>query len=157
MNPKILIFSLVTMLHDLFTAIWIGGMLVTLAAFLPTLQSTIKNPAIKTDLLALYQKKLSILVFVSMGGLWLTGMLLAKQSGEIHGVLTFATPSAAILSIKHILTVVLMALVFLRRLGPGRHLTNPTPSQKRLYGLLLGINCLIGIVILFLSALSSAI
>ena len=68
-------------IHDLFTAFWIGGMLTTGFAFLPVVKNAGAEPKLKNKLLKIYQSKLRVVGLISIGVLWITGLLLSKQAG----------------------------------------------------------------------------
>ncbi len=154
---KMVIFGLVRSLHDLFTALWVGGILTTAISLMPSLkQIGLKNDFTKS-LMKKYQGRLRIVTVISVVLLWITGLLLAKQSGTGFGFLSFATPYHTVISIKHILTIVMILIAVIRGFVLGRKVENFTMAQQKVYALLLLVNAVIGIVVLFLSGFSAAL
>lgn len=156
MQPQMIIFGLVNALHDLFTVIWIGGLFITALVTMPAFRKTIKQVNKENTFLIDYQKKLSTLVFISIIGLWITGVLLSRRSGQISGFLNFSNQYAAFISIKHIIVLVMIGVAFIRRFGPGRKLSTITPQGMKLYISLLMINLILGTGVLVLSGLAAA-
>lgn len=156
MQPQMIVFGLVNALHDLFTVIWIGGLIITALVVMPAYKKTLKPKDKENTFLTVYQKNLSTIVIVSIIGLWVTGVLLARRSGQVSGLLNFSNPYATFISIKHIITLIMIAIAFIRRFGPGRKLAAMTPEKMKLYISLLMVNLVLGIGVLVLSGLAAA-
>ena len=154
---KIIVFGFIRSLHDLFTALWIGGLLTTLLAFMPALRGIKENPPASKKVLENYQKSLSVAALVSMVGLWVTGMLLGGQSGNLSSFISFGSPYETLISIKHILVILMVAIALIRRFGLGQKIATFTPSQKKTYAALLMINAILGVVVIFLSGTASTL
>jgi len=91
--PKPIIFALIVFLHDLFTAIWIGGLITLALTVLPSARQVLgKGPQMK-KLLAVIQKRLSLLVYISIVGLIVTGILQASRNRPSKGYSTLAMPT----------------------------------------------------------------
>ena len=89
MPTKTIVFALVTFLHDLFTAVWIGGLITLGLSVIPTAKKVLgKGPQTKKFVDAI-QKRLSVLVYVSIVGLLLTGLLQANRSPAFQGLFNF--------------------------------------------------------------------
>lgn len=154
--PKQLILGLVTFLHDLFTAIWIGGMLTLVAAVLPAIKETIGQGPEMQRLLQRIQDRLSKLVYLSIVGLAITGILLSRRSPAWQGFLSTADTFSALLTVKHILFLVMIAIALIRSLALKATSPQNTPrTQKQKLALLLA-NAALGILVLLLSGLSAA-
>lgn len=154
---NIIVFGLIRSLHDLFTAFWIGGMAASAFALMPALRNKDKDPSKASNFQVKYQEKLSVLALISILVLWITGLLLGRQSGGLTGLFSFSTTYQTLLSIKHLIILVMVAIAIYRRFGLGRKIETFTPSNRKLYGVLLLINTLLGIVVIFLSGFSSVI
>ena len=74
--PKQIIFGSIRALHDLFTAMWIGGLLTTGLTFMPVFKKSRNKIKGLVALLDGYQKKLANYVLISIVGLWITGLFL---------------------------------------------------------------------------------
>jgi putative copper resistance protein D len=154
--PRQVVFAIVVFLHDLFTAIWIGGLITLALTVLPSARQVLgKGPQMK-KLLNAIQKRLSVLVYVSIVGLLLTGMLQANRSPDFEGLFHFGNPYSTALSLKHIAVVVMIGITLFRSLVLGRRQEPLTPSQEKLNMGLLLLNMVLGIVVLLLTGLSVA-
>ena len=156
MPTKTIVFALVTFLHDLFTAIWIGGLITLGLTVLPTVKKELgKGPQTK-KLMNAIQKRQGAFIYVSMVGLVLTGLLQANRSPEFQGLFSFGNAYSTILTIKHILVVAMIAIALYRSLVLGRKSGASTPNQEKLKAGLLMVNIVLGIAILLLSGFSAA-
>jgi len=148
MPNNTIFFALVTFLHDLFTAVWIGGLITLGLTVLPSAKQVLgKGPQTK-KLLGTIQKRNSVLVYVSMIGLLLTGLLQANRSPAFQGLFSFVNVYATILSIKHILMIAMIAVTLYRSLALAHA---STPAQEKLKATLLILNIVFGVSILLLS------
>ena len=154
---KQIVFGVVRSLHDLFTALWIGGMLTTAFSLMPVFKTVKKKLDGVGDLFADYQKKLAVVALISIAGLWLTGLLLSKQSLAYTGFLNFSTTANTLLSLKHLLIFVMVILALYRRFILGRNLKHFSKSQQGIYGMLLIVNVVLAVVVLFLSGIGSSL
>ena len=153
--PKTAVFAIVTFLHDLFTAVWIGGLITLGLTVLPAARQVLgKGPQMK-ELLAAIQKRLSVLVYVSIVGLILTGVLQAQRNPAFEGLFAFGNAYSTALSLKHIVVVVMVGVALFRSLVLGRR-ERQTPSQERLSMGLLLANLVLGILVLLLTGFSVA-
>ena len=154
--PKQVVFTIVVFLHDLFTAVWIGGLIALSFTVLPSARQVLgKGPQMK-KLLNAIQKRLSVLVYVSIVGLILTGMLQANRNPAFEGLLHFGNAYSTALSLKHIAVVVMIGITLFRSLVLGRRREPLTPSQEKLKMGLMLANAALGIVVLLLTGISVA-
>ena len=151
---------LISFLHDTFTALWIGGMLALAFTVLPAIRKILGKSKETKALNALIKKKLSILIYISMVGLIITGLLMSRKaelSGLYMGFLSFGTEYSTLLSIKHILYFLMISLSVFRSLIVDR-VKKFTPEQKQKLNMLtLMLNILAGLTVLFLSAYTSVL
>ena len=151
---------LISFLHSTFTALWIGGMLALAFTVLPAIRKILGKSKETKALIALIKKKLSILVYISMAGLIITGMFMARKaalSGLYTGFLSFETEYSTLLSIKHILYIVMISLSIFRSLIVDR-VKKFTPKQNQTLNMLtLMLNVVAGLAVLFLSAYTSVL
>ncbi|MHA1475321.1 MAG: hypothetical protein ACTSQ5_09050, partial [Promethearchaeota archaeon] len=122
---------LITTLHNIFTALWIGGMLTLAFAVFPSIRKVFGKSKETKQTIAAIKKRMSIFVYVSMAGLILTGLLMAKQSGQTTGFLSFGNTYTSILSTKHILYILMILLSIFRSLIIDKleKLTPPTKEK----------------------------
>jgi len=154
-NIQMLIGPIVRFLHDLFTAAWIGGLLVLSLVVLPGLK---KDPQVKKPKIAIraIQKRMRVLALISMLGLAVTGILMSQRQPGFTGLFSFTSSAMTLLSIKHILMILMITLAF-SRLAVNRKAEKQESSklEKISEGILFG-NTFLGLVVLFLSAYLSA-
>ncbi len=151
---------LISFLHDTFTALWIGGMFALAFSVLPAIRKILGKSKETKALNALIKKRLSLLTYISMVGLIITGMLMARKaglSGLYTGFLSFGTEYSTLLSIKHILYIVMISLSVFRSLIVDR-VKKFTPKQNQTLNMLtLMLNVVAGLTVLFLSAYTSVL
>lgn len=154
--PKQVVLAIVVFLHDLFTAIWIGGLITLTLTVLPSARQVLgKGPQMK-KLLNAIQKRLSVLVYVSIVGLIVTGVLHANRNPAFEGLFHFGSAYSTALSLKHIAVVVMIGVTLFRSLVLGRRREPLTPAQEKLNMGLLLLNLVLGIVVLLLTGVSVA-
>jgi putative copper export protein len=154
--PRQVVFAIVTFLHDLFTAVWIGGLITLGLTVFPAARGALgKGPQMKR-LMDTIQKRLSVLVYVSIVGLVLTGVLLSNQAPAFSGLFRFGNAYSTILTLKHLLVVAMIGVALYRSLVLGRQRGPTTPSQEKLSAGLLFVNVALGVVVLLLSGFAAA-
>lgn len=156
MANKDIVFALVVFLHDLFTAVWIGGLLTLTLSVLPSAKAVLGAGSQTKVLMKAIQQRLSILVYASIIGLIVTGMLQANQSDEFNGLFAMDNDYSLVLTLKHVLVIVMVGITLTRSLGLKRlKLTELT--KERLNIRLLFTNLVLGIGVLLLSGFSAAL
>jgi putative copper export protein len=164
MSASVLFPALVIFLHDLFTVLWIGGILFMALVMMPALRAArVGNPAGgpgpagagaaggREGPLAILsrtvQSRLGVVSIVSLVGLVVTGLLLSRQNGS-PGVFRFDTAYATVLSVKHLFVIALVGATLLRR--------RLSATGGRSANALLAVNVVLSVAILALSALNAA-
>jgi len=154
--PRQAVFAIMTFLHDLFTAVWIGGLITLGLTVLPAAKQVLgKGPQMK-KLMDRIQDRLSTLVYISIVGLILTGVLLGNRTPAFNGLFRFGNRYSTVLTVKHLFVVAMIAVTLVRSLVLGRRPGPSTPSQEKLSVLLLLINVALGVVVLLLSGFAAA-
>ena len=157
MAAKTLVFAFVSFFHDLFTVIWMGGLVVTVLSYMPALKEALgPGPQIKKVMMA-FQKRQSLWVYVSMGGLILTGLLMSNRNSGFEHLFGFGNAYSVILSIKHILVILMIGITLYRSLILSRPQAALTAKKEHLSFQLLIINVIIAIAVLFTSGLVAAL
>jgi putative copper export protein len=156
MNKQV-IFGIVTFLHDLFTAGWIGGLLTLGLAVLPTARRLYGRGPEAVRLMDALQQRLRWVVYASIVGLAVTGLLLARRNPAFGGLFSFANAYSAALTAKHLLSaaMVVVALVRSIALAPGR--AAQTPGNQRRKVMLLIVNMVLGVLVLAATAALGAL
>lgn len=156
MMQTLVIFGIVRFLHDLFTAIWIGGLIVMATAVLPSLKKVLGvNPQTKMVSEAI-MSRLSRLVMVSIVGLLLTGILMSNRSPLFEGFLTVTNQYSMILTIKHVIIACMVVLSLVRSQGLSRMNLN-AQKESKLSAVILILNVVLGVGVLFASGLLAAL
>ena len=145
---------LVTFLHDLFTAIWIGGLIILGTIVLPAIR---KQKQQNKEFIISIQKRLNTIVLVSIIGLWITGMLLANRSTAFTGLFNVSNTYSLAMAIKHILVILMTVLALFRTRFVVRTKKMTDPSTEKLGALLLICNIILGIAVLLLSGYTATI
>ena len=153
MTPQTIVFALVSFFHDLFTAIWMGGLLVTVLAYLPAVKNALgAGPQVKKVMME-FQKRQSVWVYVSMAGLIFTGLLTTNRSPQFESLFGFGNPYSVALSIKHILVIAMIGVSLYRVLGRS----TMTPEKERLNMKILFINAALAVLVLLTSGFTAAL
>lgn len=156
MSIKIFVFTLMSFLHNLFTVVWMGGLIVTAISFLPALKDALgPGPQVKKVMMA-FQKRQSLWVYISMAGLIATGLVMTHRSSDFEHLFGFGNPYSVALSLKHILVIVMIGIALYRTLVIGRNPTGMTPEKERLNLRLLLVNVALAVIVLFISGLVAA-
>lgn len=154
MPSKTIVFGLVTFLHDLFTAAWIGSLITLGFSVMPAVKKVLeKGPQVKKVMEAV-QNRNKVLVYISIIGLVVTGMLKAKQSTAYMGLFSFGNAYSAVMASKHILVVAMIVVVLIRSLVLAKI---TTPKQERLKKALMMLNIVLGVIVLLLSGFATAL
>ncbi|MDY6846117.1 MAG: CopD family protein [Chloroflexota bacterium] len=103
-----------------------------------------------------YQKRLGTIALISIIGLWITGLLLGNQSPAYSGFMNFSNTYNILISVKHLLIFVMILVAIYRRFVLGKNIQSFDARQQNIYGVLLMVNALLGVIVLFLSGISSA-
>jgi len=159
METKLLVNALAVTLHNLFTIIWMGGLLITVLSFLPALKKALgPGPQVK-KVMAAFQQKQSIWVYISIMVLVITGLMLGKQNENFAGLFKFHNLYSWILSIKHILVILMIAIsIFRSQIVNLIAVNNPKKQEKLNFILLISNTALAFLVIIsssFLTAFTS--
>jgi len=155
--PRQTVFAIVTFLHDLFTAVWIGGLITLGVTVLPSAKKVLGMGPQTKKLMDAIQKRLSVLVYVSIVGLVATGLLLSNRSPAFQGLFSLGSTYSTVLTIKHLLVLAMIAVALVRNLVLGRRSAPPTPAQEKIKVGLLFLNIALGIGVLLLSGFSAAL
>ena len=157
MNPKLIVFTLVTFTHNLFTAAWIGGLISIGLASMPAAREVLgKGPQTK-KLMNAVQERQRWLVYVSIAGLIITGLLMARQAPAFEGLFAFTNLYSSLLTIKHILILIMIAIALWRSLVFGNRQKSANSSQEKWSARLLFTNIVLGITVLLSSAVLTAL
>ncbi|NLN70072.1 MAG: hypothetical protein GX142_04720 [Chloroflexi bacterium] len=108
-------------------------------------------------LLIAYQSKLRIVGLISFGILWVTGLLLSRQSAHHTGFLNFQSLYNTLISTKHLVIFFMMAVGIYRGFILGRKIEKFNQQEQKTYMMLLFINIVLGVIVVFLSGFGAAL
>lgn len=154
---NLLIPTLIRSLHNIFTSIWIGGMLFMILTLLPVIRRVIADKNIQGELITQVLIRQSRWIYLGIFVLLISGLLLSRQSGQTKGFLDFENRYAAILSLKHILVIVIAIVAVIRSTLFREAATSKSQAKKKISMALLLINTLLGSAILVLSSMNAII
>ena len=149
---NIIIPSVVRSLHNFFSSIWIGGMLVMVITFLPTIRKEIQDKQLQGTVIDKIMSRHSRWVYFGMVILSVTGLLMARLSGQTSGLFNFSNPYGTVLAVKHILMIIITVIALTRSIAFKNAASSKDKTKKKISMALLMINTLIGTVILVLSS-----
>lgn len=159
MPVKMIVFSLVTFLHDLFTVVWVGGLITLGIVVFPSARDVLGMGPQTKQLMNAIKNRLSVLIYISIVGLFLTGILKANGNPEFQGLFSFSNPYSTALTLKHILVLIMIAVALYRSLVLSRRSATSTPAQEKQSARLIMLNIILGVAVLlingFVVALSS--
>ncbi len=156
MSNKDIVFALIVFLHDLFTAVWIGGLLTLALSVLPSVKAAMGTGPQTKALMEAIQNRLSILVYVSIIGLIVTGVLQANRVDDFNGLFKVDNDYSLVLTLKHVLVIAMIVIALTRSLGLKR-LNLAAPAKEKLSVRLLFSNLALGVGVLLLSGFSAAL
>jgi copper resistance protein D len=156
MDARMISFGLITFLHNLFTVIWIGGMITIGITALPAARQMFGKSHQTKELMRMILNRQSWLAYISMLGLIMTGVLIARRTPGFDGLLSTRSAYSIILSIKHGLVILMLVASLYRSLILGRKITPLSVAQEKANALLLYTNIGLGTIVLLLSAALSA-
>ncbi|MHA1137110.1 MAG: CopD family protein [Candidatus Thorarchaeota archaeon] len=152
----LLVLGLVKFLHDLFTATWIGGLFTLAIVVLPSIKKTMgMNPESK-KLIMTIRKRLNGIVWISIIGLLVTGILLSNSSPLFGGLFSIANEYSILLTIKHIVIALMVIIVIVRGHVLPRMTNTPPQKIEKISKVLMMLNLVFGIVVLLLSGFTAA-
>jgi len=149
MPAKIVVFALITFLHDLATVVWIGGLFALSLLVIPAVRKAVGKSPQAGEIVGTIQRRFRGFVVASIVTLGITGILMSKRSGYVVEAFSFANLYAGVLSVKHILVILMIAFAFIMNLMRKKSRGGP--------GAFLLVNLILGILILLLSGLNAAI
>jgi len=134
-----------------------GGLIVTALAFMPALKTAIGGTPQAKKVLAAFQKRQSSWVYISIAGLILTGLAMAKRNPSFESLFGFGNPYMIILSIKHVLVVLMIGISIYRSRLIGRE-KGPVATQKEALSAKLVItNASLAVLVLLASGFLAAL
>jgi len=155
--PNLLIPSIIRSLHNIFTNIWIGGMLVMVLTVIPAIRKEINDQGIQGKVINKILILQSKWVYIGIIVLAISGMFMTRFSGQTIGLFNFGNRYSSILSIKHILVILISLIALVRSIVFRDAAISKDKTMKKVSMALLQINTFLGSVILILSSINAII
>jgi len=103
------------------------------------------------------RRRLNLLIYVSIIGLVITGILLSNRSPLFFGFFNLANDYSLFLAVKHILTILMVVFTIVQSQVLPRFTSLAPPTQKKLTAGLLFANIIMGVLMLLLSGILAAV
>lgn len=152
-----IVFTIVKGLHIIGTSIWVGGLIILCVVVMPAMKKVNNFADEKKIILNNIYKRLTMLVFLSIPVLFITGVLLGKRSGSFHGFFNFGNLYSLVLSIKLVLVIAMIVIIFLRKQSLKKFMKLKDTRYAKKANVYVPINMIIGIIVIFLSSFCTAI
>jgi uncharacterized membrane protein len=157
MTPQEIMLGLAVFLHNLFTVVWIGGLVMISLTLLPSARDLFGKGTQTQNLMNGILQRHRIWVYISIVGLFITGVIQARVEPGFNGLMRFDTLYGTLTSIKHLLTFAMVGITLFRSLAAGKKGKDATPKQMKQSLQLIMVNTVLGVGILFLSGFMAAI
>jgi len=165
------IVSVVAFLHDLFTVVWIGGMITLALGMVPAIRASLGMGPQAHQIVNAFQSRFRWVAYACVAGLVVTGILLSRRSPEFQSWFAWADTYSVLLSLKHLLVIVMVVVVIARSVlmaqnapagvpalpRPGAAARPQPGGRARVAMLLLFTNIVLGVAVLFLSAATATL
>jgi uncharacterized membrane protein len=153
--PNILIPTIVRSFHNIFTSVWVGGMLALALSVMPSIRKEIKDPGTQGKVMDQVLVRQSRWVYIGIIVLFVSGVLMTRLSGQSNGLLDFTNTYATVLSIKHILVILMTLIAVIRSTVFRKAASSINKGKKKASMALLMINTLVGLAVLVLSSVTA--
>ena len=157
MTSQTIVLGMLGFFHNLFTVVWIGGLIMIVITILPAAKNSLENNKQVQQLMHAILKRHRVWVYISFVGLFLTGILQAKATSRFGGLMRFDSTYNSLVSIKLLLTLIMVVIALYRSIVFGKKGVNITPQQSKMSLKLVFTNAMLGILILLASAFLSII
>lgn len=143
-------------LHDLFTVVWIGGLLTMGLVVMPAAKKVFEDPGEAKKFTGMVQKRMSRFGFISIAVLLVTGVVLARSGSDFAGLFSFDNLFSSLLAVKHLIFLVMVIIVVARSLILKKW-DSPAVQKNRIPEKLFLANVLLGTTVVIISSIISAI
>lgn len=157
MDSQQLFMGIIGFFHNFFTVVWIGGLAFMALTMFSSLKNVLGKDPQAQSLINAITRRHSIWIYISIAGLFITGLLLGKINADYLGFMRFGNLYSNLAAVKHIITFAMVSIALLRSILFGKKVIKMTPGLKKLSMLLVIVNFFFGLVILLLSSLMASI
>ncbi len=145
--------GLIGFLHNLFTVLWVGGLVMVVISLLPAIKQAGFDEQQTRVLMNALMRRHRIWVYISIVGLFVTGIMQARLSPSFNGLMKFDTFYGALTSLKHILTFLMIIIAVYRSVVMAKKLEAAKPKMLARSFMLIKVNAGLGVMVLLLSSL----
>lgn len=124
--------------------------------FLPSAKDVFGKGSQTRDLLIAINKRHNKWVYISIIGLFVTGVIQARAEPTFNGLLRFDSLYSSLTSIKHLLTFLMVGIALYRSLVIGKNLGSAKPNVMKQGMRLIVANAALGVIVLLISGLMAA-
>jgi len=157
MSTQLLVLGLSTFIHNLLTVVWVGGLIMIVITIIPSAQDVFGTGPQTRDLMMAINKRHKLWVYISIFGLFVTGMIQARVEPNFKGLLSFDSLYSSLTTIKHLMTFLMIAIALYRSQIMGKKLSTPDKKLMKQSFQLIIINAVLGVGVLLLSGLMAAL
>lgn len=153
---ELIVVSLVEFFHNFFAAIWIGGLIIMGFILIPIRKKDFGQSKEAKQFLKAVEGRLIILIYVSIGILAITGVLLSNLSPLYQGPLNITNEYTFVLTIKQVVFIFMIVIAIFRSKFIRIFKFNKETRQKLRFTLVY-VNIVLGLLLIYLSSLVSVI
>ncbi|HZK28951.1 MAG TPA: hypothetical protein VFD19_01895 [Clostridia bacterium] len=157
MGNNQLMMGIIRFLHDFFTVVWVGGLAFMVFTLAPSLSKVFGKDQKAQEVMQAVTRRHRVWTYISIIGIFVTGLLLGKSSPEYAGFMQFDNLYSSLASVKHLLIFAMIAIALFRSISFGKKDRVVNPKQNKISFLLIAGNLLFGVVVLLLSALMAVL
>ena len=147
------VMGFMTFLHDMFSAVWIGGMFFIAFVIIPWMNKKSENKQEKVKFFFDMQKKVRPFILISIAGVTLTGILMSTKKNALFN---FSSTYGVLLFLKHLFIIILLGLITYKTVLMMQAKKAEKKPDVKTQVLLIKINAILGILIMLLSGLVAA-
>lgn len=143
-------------LHDVASALWIGGIFTLGFVFLPPAKRILGKNEKTGEFFQAVQKRITLVAYLSIIVLFITGIIIKKAAGFDGGIFDFSTPYSIVLSIKHIIVFLMIFLALFRGTIMNTGVFS-SPKLGLLKNSIMYVNISLGFIVLILSGINAVL
>ncbi|MCD4672199.1 MAG: hypothetical protein K8R77_06015 [Anaerolineaceae bacterium] len=149
MPAQLYILTLVTFIHNLLTAVWVGGLFTLTITLMPASRKALGMGPEMINLLEKVKEHHRRFIYVAIQGLLATGLFLGKSNPIPKSLFSFTNPYDSAMTIKLILLVAMTVIAIMRSRRPHKKSESGKPDKTNM--ILMVANLFLGLVVLLLS------
>ena len=146
MPAQLYVRTIVTFIHDLLTAVWIGGLFMMTLTLMPAARNALGMGPEMLKLMEKVKEHHRKFIYVSIPGLLATGLFLGKSNPIPKGLFSFTNPYDSAMTIKLILLVAMTVIALMRSRRPLA-----AEGETKMNAMPMKINLVLGLIVLLLS------